>query len=241
MKVSAYYPLHYGKEYLEASIKSIRDHVDEILILYTDRPSYGKLTPLKNPDTRDELRSIVEDNAYKFKWVDIDHVNNEGSHRNLCKHYLFSDVIMSVDADEVWEDADQAIKAAYDSKAANVGVGGDRWYHFWRSFNEVNRDGFYPIRFLNKRYSKDLEVIHKGTVYHFGYAQSEALTKYKISCHGHAISRSWIGDKWLNYKKGDTVLHPDSKDVWISTEPFDKTTLPEILKTHPYYNLDRIK
>ena len=35
MKVSAYYPIHYGKEYLEASIKSIRDHVDEILILYT--------------------------------------------------------------------------------------------------------------------------------------------------------------------------------------------------------------
>ena len=37
IKTLAYIPLHYGKEYLEATIKSIDAHVDKILILYTIR------------------------------------------------------------------------------------------------------------------------------------------------------------------------------------------------------------
>lgn len=242
MKISAYFPIHYGKEYLESSIKSIRDHVDDILILYTERPSYGQGTNLKNPDSKEELWEIVNKHAYKYQWVDIPLTFQENVHRTSYKQYLDSDIVLAVDADEVWQDLDVAIKSAYDSKAKNVCVGGDRWYHFWRSFNEVNRDGFYPVRFHNKNYTKNSEIIHKGSIYHMGYAQSEELTKYKISCHGHkSIPGTWIYEKWLNYQKGQTThLHPDSNDVWIETVDFDKRKLPKVLKEHPYYNLDRI-
>ncbi len=230
MKTAAYYPVHYGVEYLEASIKSIRDRVDEILILYTDVPSYGQSTSLQNPDSKDELIAIVEDHAHSFKWVDIQRTYLENSHREQYRQYLADyDLVLAVDTDEVWDNLDLAIKDAYDTKARNVGVGGDRWLHFWRSFNEVNIDGFYPIRFHNKRYSREQEIIHSGTVYHFGYAQSEALTRYKISCHGHkSIPGSWSHDKWITYERGLTsYLHPDAQEVWIETIDLDKASLPE--------------
>ena len=54
MKTLAYIPLHYGREYLEACITSIEPHVDKILILYTESPSYGQNRGLRNPETREE-------------------------------------------------------------------------------------------------------------------------------------------------------------------------------------------
>jgi hypothetical protein len=243
MKISAYYPAHYGKEYLEASLKSVVPHVDEVLILYTDNPSYGKFTNLKNPDSRDELMAIVEKECNSFKWVDIPATHQENQHRNMKSIYLHdSDIIVAVDADEIWDDLDLAIKAAWDSNYENINVSGSQWYHFWRSFNECHRDGFAPTRFHCKKGKQGTGLIDKGTVYHMGYAQSEAITEYKISCHGHkSISGSWYSEKWLNYKRGETThLHPDSQTVWIETQNFDKTTMPSYLKDHPYYGLDKI-
>ena len=59
-------------------------------------------------------------------------------------------------------------------------MGGDRWWHFWRSFNECHRDGFYPTRFHVVGGKDESTIIHKGKIYHMGYAQSEAITAYKI-------------------------------------------------------------
>ena len=242
IKTLAYIPLHYGKEYLEATIKSIDNHVDKILILYTEKPSYGQVGGLKNPDTREELKKIAFDSSDKIQWVEIQ-ATQENKHRQMAFEYANGyDLIMAVDADEVWEDVEEAKQAAYESGCKHVNVGGDRWWHFWRSFNECHRDGFYPTRFHVVGGKEESTIIHKGKIYHMGYAQSEAITAYKISCHGHKdIKSSWLKHKWLNYKKGVTkVLHPDSETVWIETQPFDKTTLPKVLKDHPYYNLDKI-
>jgi len=53
MKVIAYYILHYGHEYINYSMRSIYNHVDEIIILYSEHPSHGTLTALQNPDSRE--------------------------------------------------------------------------------------------------------------------------------------------------------------------------------------------
>lgn len=246
IKTLAYIPLHYGAEYLDATIRSINDHVDEILILYTSTPSYGQNGRLRNPDTEAQLKKIANEASNKIKWVNIPPTTQENNHRKMVFRYAKGfDLIMAVDADEVWHPdyVRPAIEAAYESKSLNVNIGGDRWYHFWRSFNEVNQDGFYPTRFHVVNGNPDPVIIHEGLIYHMGYAQSEAITRYKISVHGHKdIPGSWLHDKWIKYKKGVTkYLHPDSQDVWIETKDFDKTTLPQILKDHPYYDLDRIK
>lgn len=246
MKVLAYIPLHYGAEYLDATIRSIDDNVDQILILYTEQPSYGQQGRLRNPDSRAQLREIADSASKKIKWVDIPQTGQEHQHRQMVHGYAKGfDLIMAVDADEVWhpDHVREAQEAALATGLKNVSVGGDRWYHFWRSFNEVNQDGFYPVRFHCVGGSNGATIIHKGLVYHMGYAQSEGITRYKISVHGHkSIPGSWFNDKWLNYVKGKTTkLHPDSQDVWIETKDFDKETLPQILKDHPYYDLERIK
>ena len=59
MKVLAYIPILYGEEYLDACIKSIDDHVEKIVILYTDRPSYGHFSQAQCPETEDQLKEIA--------------------------------------------------------------------------------------------------------------------------------------------------------------------------------------
>ena len=54
MKTLAYYPVHYGAEYLDASIRSISDQVDKIVILYTTHPSYGHGTSTPCPESESE-------------------------------------------------------------------------------------------------------------------------------------------------------------------------------------------
>jgi hypothetical protein len=242
MKTLAYIPLHYGREYLEACIKSIDNHVDKILILYTEQPSYGQNRGLKNPESKQELLNIVSTASNKIEWVEIS-ASQENKHREMVFRYSNGyDLIMAVDADEIFTDVEEMKEAAFKTGARHINVAGSQWQHFWRSFNEVHRDGFAPTRFHVVNNTTDNATIHCGQIYHMGYAQSEELTRYKISVHGHkSIPGSWFNDKWLTYVKGTTkLLHPDSQTVWIETEPFDKSTLPQTLKDHKYYSLDKI-
>ena len=243
IKTLAYIPLHYGSPYLDVVIRSIDPHVDKILILYTSTPSYGQNRGLKNPDNRKQLHDIAFNASQKIHWVEIPPTGQENKHRQMAFNYAKGyDLIMAVDSDEIFDGVEEMKKAAMSTNCQTVNIGGDRWWHFWRSFNECNRDGFYPTRFHVVNGEDRAEIIHAGKIYHMGYALPEDLTRYKISVHGHKdIKGSWIYDKWLNYKRGVTkYLHPDSQTVWIETEGFDKTTLPQILKEHPFYNLEKI-
>ena len=121
MKTLAYIPLHYGKEYLEVTIKSIDPHVDKILILYTNTPSYGQDGRLKNPDTREELKNIAFDSSSKIEWVEIPKTRQENKHRELAFNYAKGyDLIMAVDADEVWDDVEEAKKLIDQNKFSKV-------------------------------------------------------------------------------------------------------------------------
>ena len=243
IKTLAYIPLHYGSPYLDAVIRAIDPHVEKILILYTPTPSYGQNRGMKNPDTRQQLYDIAHGASQKIEWVEVPPMGQENQHRKMVFNYAGGyDLIMAVDSDEIFDDVEEMKQAAMATNCRTVNVGGDRWWHFWRSFNECNRDGFYPTRFHVVNGVDDAVIIHVGKIYHMGYALPEDMTQYKISVHGHKdILNTWIRDKWINYKRGVTkFLHPDSQTVWIETEDFDKTTLPQILKDHPYYDLDKI-
>ena len=100
----AYYALHYGKEYLAYSIRSIQDAVDEIHILYTAKPSFGHGTDAVNPDTLVEL----EREAMRFATKPIIwHPGTwaqEGQHRDTIIEIAKqrgATVIATVDADEL--------------------------------------------------------------------------------------------------------------------------------------------
>src|SRR5437773_8346352 len=135
MKTIAYYALHYGKEYLAWSIRSVQDAIDEVHILYSDRPSHGHDASGPCPENEEELRK----EACRFQTKPIfwhkGRWGNEGEQRDSIypiAEKRGADTILVVDADELWDNAE--LTMALDRCAArpekNVRV---RFLHFWRS------------------------------------------------------------------------------------------------------------
>lgn len=241
MRVLAYIPLHYGKEYLREAIKAIENHVEKIIILYTDKPSYGHGTTLVCPDTREDLINTAVTTSMKVEWMDIK-AGTEGEHRNIIFQYGSSyDLILPVDADEVWDEESlvKCLHTAHERPEKRFGVIGH--LNFYRSFQTVCRDSFYPIRIIKPGANNDDLFILQGKIYHFSYAQRDEVVRYKWSCHGHQneLRPGWLQDKFFGYKEGMTDLHPVAAGIW-NPEKFDKNTMPEILKQHPNFNKEVI-
>jgi glycosyltransferase involved in cell wall biosynthesis len=241
MKVMAYYPVHYGAEYFNASIKSIDEQVDKILILYTPKPSYGHGTEKQCPETEDELKEIAFRSSDKIEWVTVD-AGNEGNHRSLAfTNASEYDIMLTLDTDEVWEPTslERCIQEAYDGEAWRRNISG--FIHFWKSFNWACQDGFEPARIFNLKRKNNLEVPINGTIYHFGYAQSKKIMDYKFDIHGHKneLKEGWLENTYYGWEPGKLDLHPTC-GVWPEAKLFDKNTLPDILKSHPNFNKEII-
>lgn len=243
MKVLGYIMLHYGREYLEYVIKSIEPFCDKIVILYTPTPTHNHDSGMQCPENRSELLQIARDASNKVQWEDVN-IFGEGNHRQMIfSHARGYDLVLNADSDEVWDqDAlERCVKEASETDSRYIGVYG--FVNFYRSFNWIVKDFFYPIRFHNMHSGKKEVKTINGLVYHFGYVQDQALMLYKISIHGHRaeFKNNWLVDKYVNFDPEVTEkMHPCSETVWLKAEKFDKTTLPEILKSHPYYNLEKI-
>lgn len=240
MKVLAYYPLHYGMEYLDASIRSVAPYVDKIIILYAAQPSFGHHTDTPCPEPEWVLRAIAEGASDKVQWVQTSGTS-EGNHRDQVMPYAEGyDLLLAVDADEVWMGAalEDCLWFAYHGTAHRYNIEG--FVNFWKSFNYICTDGFTPARIFNLNCHNQEEENLPGRVYHFGYAQRREIIAYKMCIHGHRdIRPEWL-DIYLNWTPESRLLHPASRDIWVQAEPFDKTTLPDILKTHPNYNKEII-
>lgn len=239
MKILAYYPLHYGKEYFEASLQSIVKVVDKIIILYTPTPSQGFATPYPVPDTREELREIAL--RYNAEWVDGEW-GQENAHRSYIYQYADGyDLILAVDADEIWDEniLVSSAKEALKSGAKYIGIRG--FVNFWKSFNHACYDGFTPIRFVNLVGHGNFVV--DGKIYHFSCAQSYLTMRYKLSVTGHKdeIKPNWLEHVYLRWSKENNFgdLHPTAIGLWNACD-FDKNSLPSILKRHPNFNKDAI-
>jgi hypothetical protein len=240
----AYYPLHYGSDYLTWSIMSIYDQVDKIYILYTDKPSHGHGTTMKNPDSREKLRTaaFAHDPGKKVVWHE-GQWRNEGEQRNTISHFAdldSADLIVAVDSDEIWDHGvlERSIAAAKQSTSRNHLI---RMLTLWRSFSWHCLDEMWPCRIVAPKRKTGTTYLG-DRVFHFGYARSVEEVQYKISCHGHRDE--WRGE-WFEekYKKwpacGNKDLHPTCVNVW-NAEKYDKTLLPSLLKAHPYWSLDVI-
>ncbi len=247
---AAYYALHYGCDYLPWSIRSIQDAVHEIHIFYVDRPSYGHSQGASCPDTRDALRAAAFGATDKpLHWHEGLSFHNEGQHRNHAMRTLKArgaHQVLVVDADEIWLPG--AAKAAIDAatKANRTGNWMARFVHFIRSTKYVVKDHFTPVRVIDLRHGGS-EVLPEGLepVMHFGYAQNEALIRYKWTCHGHQdeLRPGWM-DRFMNWTPETEDLHPVVNDLWRKAEPLDPELTKKLavsLKGHPYLEMDVIR
>ena len=247
MRVLSYIMLHYGMEYLEYVIKAIEPFSEKIMIFYTPNPSHNHDAGIKCPEKRAELKQLALDTSDKVIWKDVN-IFGEGNHRQqVFKYSKGYDLVLNADSDEVWNQdfLAKSLEESVNLDSRYIGVYG--FVNFYRSFDWVVRDSFYPIRIHNlKSNKKEVKIVgqpEEHNIYHFGYCQKLEMIEYKIKIHGHRaeFKLNWLVDKYLNFDPNETEkMHPCSEDVWLKAEPFDKTTLPEMLKKHPYYYLDRI-
>lgn len=246
-KVLGFMTIHYGKDYLEASLTSVRNHVDKMVVAYSQKPSHGFGTDQPCPDTRDEIFEICNRIlGDKLIWDEVEQHGHEAIHRNVrYKYDQGFDVILTVDADEVLEENDipGAIQFAMANKERYYGIAG--YLNFFRSFSWVCHDSFRPIRIENLRVNNQLQNLGCNLkIYHFSTAQPEAIMRYKYKIFGHhdEIKKDWLDEIFYKWSPENNMpdLHPVSLNLWNATF-FDKTTLPEVLKAHPYYNIDLIR
>lgn len=242
MKVVAYYALHYGKEWLYWSMRSIKDYVDDIVVVYSPTPSFGHGTNIPCPDTADQLEILA--NRFDAHWVDIHRSHWEGDHRDEAVHICEekgADVILVVDHDEIWE-ADmlqKSLEFVMSSSQRNYLV---HMQHYWRSVGWVCYDEAMPCRFIKPTGKGNAYIPREyGNVHHYGYAQSSPLINYKWLIHGHLaeLRPTWYQQKFLDWKPGVVDVHPTNHDFW-TPEKYDRTQLEDLISDHPYYALDII-
>ena len=157
MKTIAYCALLYGSDYLAYAIRSVIDHVDELWVLYSAQGSHGHSTTLQCPDHAKDLYDIAQQAAGdKLRWYTASpgQWRHEGEQREYI-HKLVpdADVILVLDADEVWSDG--LAKEVVDQYAREANWNGAfrtlrlPIIHYWRSFYRcILHDPAYPSRVI---------------------------------------------------------------------------------------------
>lgn len=240
-------PIYYGTEYLRESLGSIVNHCDKIVVAYTHNPSHGHNSSRICPDTREDIYQIAKEVlGYKLIWDEQQFYPAENAHRNQVHKYSQGyDLVLSIDADEVFEQTElqTALEYAYNGTARRYGIKG--YLNFWRSFNHVCTDGFRPIRIENLNRNNNIQDLECPlTVYHFSTAQSERIARFKFNVFGHAneLKPNWLEGTYFGWNKDTNYLtdvHCVAYNIW-NPQPFDKTKLPYSLHQHPNFSKEVI-
>lgn len=253
MKVISYTALLYGSDYLYHAIRSVIDHVDEHVVLYSPVGSHGTRTALPCPDNRQQLYDLAALAAGdKLRWVDGEW-SDEGKQRESI-HLVApdADVILVVDADEIWPARTAAL-----AREAPIGLGITPRrtvrlpiIHYWRSFyRAVLHDPAYPTRIIYPKIEPGELTVgfanepgFSNAINHMGYAQRPDIIYYKQYVHGHRGEWRWQDD-WFHtifMTNRQTDCHPVGSEYW-NPEPVNPWDyMPAFMREHPYANLDVI-
>lgn len=249
MKIHSYTVCHYGSDYIGWSLRSIFPFVDVAHIFYTPHPSHGHSTSRSCPEYGPQLFEAAKqfDSDNKIRWHQAGGILYEGQQRDSAVKMVKesgADIILVVDVDEVWP-------AHILEAALELVKQGDKrdWLinftHLWRSFNWCCHDNGWPVRFIDLRQAEGIAYIpaELGKIYHFGYAVTNDIMEYKWQIHGHRaeLRPAWLDEKWHGWQPGIEDVHPTNENNWWKPEPFNKEELPEFMREHPFYNLERIE
>lgn len=244
MKTVSYTIVHYGKDYLDYALKSIQNNVHHSNVIYTPNPSHGHRTNIQPPETLAEIQAAVSIPAV---WYQIEGIYYEGQQRdycvNLCAAQDEADLILVQDYDEIWNEQvlNRALRYVWkENKARNWLI---NFTHLWKSFDYCCRDQGWPVRIIDLRHKDGIGYIPKefGEIYHFGYAVTDKIMRYKWQIHGHKsdLRLGWLDNQWSAWPPSPDCHPTNDKGFW-NPEPFDKSTLPFLMKNHPWYNLELI-
>jgi hypothetical protein len=252
MKITALYKVFDGGEWLEASIKGIYNQVDNIVILNSEQSWYGLGKNNCGPT------------AYKMSMNDpkIELINFNSSNQMEQYYYGFDvinrmykpELIMLVDADEIWEDTQIHIakdvivrEPFFEAYRCNV-----KTYIKSPYYRIAPPEPIEPVAFVRgglKDYGKlirccDMEkkMCMQGVFYHhFSYVRKDfnsILYKFFNSHHSEQQATEpldyWIS-KWNNLPKGN-FLHPaiGFQDCWHHVDVIKRWDLPKVLRDNDF-------
>ena len=244
-RVAAVICLHMGKDYLPYAIRSVMDEVDEIFVMYSPVPNHGTFhSPIPCPESRSDLieaaYSIVPE---KTRWFDYDHWRSEGEQFQAAWPHTTADVIVKLDADEIWAPGllADAIAHGIEQKAREIRV---PLRHYWRSFYKAFTDdpaapGRIYLREFNTGETTFATSDTRYRIQHFGYAMTLDITRYKMGIHGHKPefpNPNWFDEVFAPNRQTD--CHPIGSDYW--QVPSDVVP-PDFLMDHPFAKLTLIE
>lgn len=240
--ITAFTRLHYGADLLGYVIKSTEGFADRHIIMYTPVPTFGRNSARPCPDTRDQLHRIaMEAGGDRVLWLDT-----FPDARTAISIYPDAGLALELDADEIIHpQLANNILSRYQAGELTASQYALPMIHHWRSFDHVCKNPGWPGRLYVPHGNGQLEYFpgnyEAGVIHHFGYARSRADMLYKVdlSVHNPEWRAGWWKDKYDAFPHVTHDVHPTCIDMW-DVEPYDKTQLPEFMKSHPYYHLEVI-
>lgn len=254
MKVDSLTILHYGADYLSYALRSVYNTVDYCHVFYTPTPSHGHQTNSPPIETKEELMAaaFAYDPDNKIKWYDMLGVTQEGRQRDTALQTVQAagaDLVVVTDCDEVW------VQSELQTFLVDIWEKGEsrnnlvNMVHLWRSFNWACYDNGWPVRIIDLRHDVGTNYLQSqpGSIFHFGYAVSDRIMRYKWQIHGHKneLRPDWYRNKWQRWPPPDNC-HPtngrnEKGEPFWTPRLFDKLKLPEFMREHPFYGLDIIE
>jgi hypothetical protein len=245
MKVHSLTILHYGKDYLSYALKSVYHSVEQCHIFYTPTPSHGHQTNVPPIETRAELMQAAYqyDPEDKIKWYDLIGITHEGPQRDIALKTVEAagaDRVLVIDYDEVWPNTLDVAKINFPPVRNHL----INMIHFWRSFNWCCKDNGWPVRIIDLCHDEGTHYMSKDLiqVFHFGYAVTGRVMRYKWEIHGHKneLRPNWFQDKWHRWPPVDDC-HPTNEANFWMPQTFDKLKLPDFMQNHPFWGMDKIE
>jgi hypothetical protein len=249
MRAHSYTIIHYGKDYIGYALQSISNQVEKSHVIYTATPSHGHQTSKPPIESLGEIQQAVflRNKPDKIRLYELKNIQQEGQQRDLAVKTCIdagAELILVVDCDEIWNDEtlEKALDYVWQQNSARDWL--INFTHFWRSFSWVCRDEGWPVRIIDTRHSEGVGYVPKefGEIYHFGYAVTDEVMRYKWEIHGHKgeLRPEWFDAKWGVWPPLNDCHPTNDKEFW-NPESFDPSLLPELMYEHPFYDLEMVE
>jgi hypothetical protein len=249
MKVLALYKTFDGEEFIEASVASIYEHVDTIVMVHSDVSWTGQTGNTARPAAIGWCDRY--DYAGKVHHVSISTPTQEEQYRAgieyIDEHELPYDVVMVVDCDEVWDDANlsAALDKVRNDDRKSAAYSARMKTYIKTIFYRIEPDKGIPTVFLRNprlllqsaRAWKGPDIMPLGSLYfhHFSCVRTsreKIRQKIEASCVGDDSETlvdldEWFREKWDKLPAA-TDLHPFAgrADFWKRVCPVWIDDLP---------------
>ena len=215
MKVGILTIAYNEEQFIGACINQFKHTNLEHLVLLSLNPWNGDSF---KPDRTNEIASGLGAEVVVGDW------DTEAHQRNYGLNYFFEkdyDWVLIVDADELYSPEDIA-KLSYSLEQDVEAIVANDMVVYWKDINHVvtPKQEDRPIiairptqKFIVARQSFSSIGETEAKLHHLSYVRDDESMLKKIKSFSHAVdfdTDEWYEKVWLNWKEGDTDLHPVS-------------------------------